>query len=97
MTDKRLCPKCGAELSADAAQGLCPKCLLDAGLESEAGVAQPGRLSRPVRRRPRPFLHRPGSRLPIWKRSPGNSRSSIASSTSAREEWESSTRRGSGI
>jgi len=42
MTDKRLCPKCGAELSADAAQGLCPKCLLDAGLESEAGVAPTG-------------------------------------------------------
>jgi predicted Ser/Thr protein kinase len=36
MTDKRQCPKCGAELSADAAQGLCPKCLLDAGLESQA-------------------------------------------------------------
>jgi predicted Ser/Thr protein kinase len=42
MTDKRHCPNCGAELSADAAQGLCPKCLLDAGLESEAGVAPTG-------------------------------------------------------
>jgi serine/threonine protein kinase len=39
MTDKPLCPKCGAELSADAAQGLCPKCLLDAGLESQAAGA----------------------------------------------------------
>jgi serine/threonine protein kinase len=39
MTDKRHCPKCGAELSADAAQGLCPKCLLDAGLESRAASA----------------------------------------------------------
>ena len=39
MTDKPLCPKCGAELSADAAQGLCPKCLLDAGLESQAASA----------------------------------------------------------
>jgi predicted Ser/Thr protein kinase len=46
MTEKRQCPKCGAELSADAAQGLCPKCLLDAGLESQpasaAGVARTG-------------------------------------------------------
>jgi len=39
MTDKPLCPKCGAEVSADAAQGLCPKCLLDAGLESQAANA----------------------------------------------------------
>jgi serine/threonine protein kinase len=39
MTDKRQCPKCGAELSADAAQGLCPKCLLDAGFESQAASA----------------------------------------------------------
>src|ERR1700722_11170829 len=36
MTEPRHCPKCGAELSADAAQGLCPRCLLDAGLESQA-------------------------------------------------------------
>ena len=36
MTEKRLCPKCGAELSPDAAQGMCPKCLLDAGFESPA-------------------------------------------------------------
>ena len=36
MAEKRLCPKCGAELSPDAAQGLCPKCLLD------AGTRQPG-------------------------------------------------------
>jgi serine/threonine protein kinase len=36
VTEKRQCPKCGAELSAGAAQGLCPKCLLDAGLQSHA-------------------------------------------------------------
>ena len=36
MTDKRHCPKCGAELSADAAHGLCPRCLLDAGLDRAA-------------------------------------------------------------
>lgn len=43
MTDKRQCPKCGAELARDAAQGLCPRCLLDAGLESKtAGEAATG-------------------------------------------------------
>jgi predicted Ser/Thr protein kinase len=36
MTEKRLCPKCGTELSPGAAHGLCPKCLLDAGLQSQA-------------------------------------------------------------
>ncbi len=40
MTEKRLCPKCGAELSPGAAQGLCPKCLLDAGLGSRATTAE---------------------------------------------------------
>jgi serine/threonine protein kinase len=40
MTEKRLCPKCGAELSTDAAQGLCPKCLFDAGFESRTGVTE---------------------------------------------------------
>jgi predicted Ser/Thr protein kinase len=39
VSDNRHCPKCGAELSPDAAQGLCPKCLLDAGLESQAAGA----------------------------------------------------------
>ena len=39
MTETRHCPKCGAELSADAAQGLCPKCLLDVGLESQVASA----------------------------------------------------------
>lgn len=35
MTDKRSCSKCGTEFSSEAAQGLCPRCLLDAGLKSE--------------------------------------------------------------
>jgi serine/threonine protein kinase len=39
VTEKRQCPKCRAELSPGAAQGLCPKCLLDAGLESQAASA----------------------------------------------------------
>jgi eukaryotic-like serine/threonine-protein kinase len=34
MSAKRECPECGAELPADAAEGLCPKCLMKAGLES---------------------------------------------------------------
>jgi predicted Ser/Thr protein kinase len=39
MIERRLCPKCGAELAGDTAQGLCPRCLLDAGLESEPARA----------------------------------------------------------
>jgi predicted Ser/Thr protein kinase len=39
MSETRHCPKCGAELSPGAAQGLCPKCLLDVGLESQAANA----------------------------------------------------------
>jgi serine/threonine protein kinase len=39
VTEKRQCPKCGTELSPGAAQGLCPKCLLDAGLDSQAASA----------------------------------------------------------
>ncbi|MEX2119400.1 MAG: protein kinase [Pirellulales bacterium] len=31
------CPKCGAEVPADAPGGICPKCLLQEGLESTAG------------------------------------------------------------
>ncbi len=40
MTEKRLCPKCGTELSTGVVQGLCPKCLLDEGLESQAENAE---------------------------------------------------------
>jgi serine/threonine protein kinase len=34
---KRSCPQCGAELAADAPQGLCPKCLMKSALESQSG------------------------------------------------------------
>ena len=34
--DTRVCPECGAALTADAPGGLCIKCLLKAGLESQA-------------------------------------------------------------
>ncbi len=35
MPIEHQCPKCGAALSADAAKGLCPRCLLGAALEPE--------------------------------------------------------------
>jgi len=35
MTEPRPCPKCGAELPADAPEGLCPKCLLEQGMETQ--------------------------------------------------------------
>ena len=39
MTESHRCPKCGAELPAAAPEGLCPKCLLLAGFESQAQSA----------------------------------------------------------
>jgi serine/threonine protein kinase len=35
MNELARCPKCGTGLPADAPAGLCPKCLVQAGLESE--------------------------------------------------------------
>ncbi len=35
MSDKNLCPECGAEIPADALAGQCPKCMMKAGFESE--------------------------------------------------------------
>jgi serine/threonine protein kinase/Flp pilus assembly protein TadD len=35
----RVCPKCGAEIPADAPEGGCPGCLLESGLLAEASVA----------------------------------------------------------
>jgi WD40 repeat protein len=55
MSDKRLCSKCGAELTAVAQEQLCPACLLEAGLEaghdssetlSVGGVGQPSSFPR---------------------------------------------------
>ena len=34
MTAPRRCPQCGAELPADAPDGVCPKCLMQQGFES---------------------------------------------------------------
>src|SRR5947209_5204419 len=35
MSDLSRCPKCGTPLSDDVPRGLCPKCLVQAGFESE--------------------------------------------------------------
>jgi hypothetical protein len=36
----RLCPKCGAEIPADAPEGGCPGCLLESGLVAHANEDQ---------------------------------------------------------
>ena len=36
MTPPRTCPKCGANLPANAPAGICPKCLMEAGLVSQS-------------------------------------------------------------
>ena len=41
MNQENRCPQCGAELAADAPQGLCPACLLKRGLESQTTGAAP--------------------------------------------------------
>ncbi|MCO6042429.1 protein kinase [Aeoliella sp. ICT_H6.2] len=38
MSDPPNCPSCGVKLPSDAPAGLCPKCLVAAGMESEADV-----------------------------------------------------------
>jgi len=38
MAETKACPKCGAELPDNAPSGICPKCLMQAGLESEQDV-----------------------------------------------------------
>ncbi len=38
MSNENRCAQCGAELAADAPQGLCPGCLLKRGLESITGA-----------------------------------------------------------
>ncbi len=36
MNAQRMCPQCGAQITDDAPQGLCRKCLLAAGLQTSA-------------------------------------------------------------
>jgi serine/threonine protein kinase/Tfp pilus assembly protein PilF len=48
-----VCPKCGAEIPADAPEGGCPGCLLESGLrllaeEAVAGAVDPGYLDKPA-------------------------------------------------
>ena len=38
MAETKTCPKCGAELPDNAPSGICPKCLMLAGLESEQEI-----------------------------------------------------------
>ena len=38
MAETRQCPQCGAELPADAPEGVCPKCMLKLGLDSRPGA-----------------------------------------------------------
>ena len=54
MAEPRRCPECGAELSADALDGLCPKCLMAAGLESHGEVAHSPRRSSEAPTTPHP-------------------------------------------
>jgi len=39
MSESLRCPQCAAEIPPNAPAGLCPKCLFQAGLESQSGVA----------------------------------------------------------
>lgn len=39
METIRLCPQCAAPLPKDAPSGICPKCLLNAGFESQSGMS----------------------------------------------------------
>lgn len=48
MFEPRACPHCGAPLPADAPDGLCPKCLMLLGFESQTGPAQNDPAYRPT-------------------------------------------------
>ncbi len=42
MAEENHCPQCGAELPADAPQGMCPKCLMKLGLPTGAEAEKAG-------------------------------------------------------
>ena len=44
MAEKTNCPKCGADLPANAPKGLCPRCLMKAGMQTDSEGIQ----ARPV-------------------------------------------------
>jgi serine/threonine protein kinase len=56
MNDAKSCPKCQAELPADSPQGLCPKCLVQAGFES---TSEPGPAADVVDPAARPTVQSP--------------------------------------
>src|SRR5437762_3224671 len=39
MAEAVMCPECGKTVPADAPQGLCPACMMQAGLASEASAS----------------------------------------------------------
>ncbi len=45
MAETKTCPKCGAELPDNAPSGICPKCLMQAGLESELDAGSASELN----------------------------------------------------
>ena len=89
MAEVNRCPKCHAELPADAPGGLCPKCLLQAGFESQA---EPSAAYRPRSRRRRLAGFVPPTVEELARRI---SRNSKCSNCSARAAWARSTRPGS--
>jgi len=48
MSPATSCPKCGVPLPSDAPEGLCPKCLLQAGFESAPQSQPPGTAASPA-------------------------------------------------
>src|SRR5206468_11217779 len=38
MSTMRICPKCMSAVPADAPEGTCPKCLMNAGLDTNSGA-----------------------------------------------------------
>ena len=56
MSQIRTCPKCAAELPAQAPSGLCPKCLLQAALDDRPGKEERGRDSSEAQPAPPRFV-----------------------------------------
>ena len=42
MAEEKNCPKCGADLPANAPKGLCPQCLMKAGMQAGSEVKKAG-------------------------------------------------------
>ena len=48
MAEARECPQCGAELPPDTSQGLCPRCLVEAGLSVDSESVLDSELTLPA-------------------------------------------------